>query len=188
MAQKAASKRSYPWTTTIKDKQVTLRMLTAKDKEELLNFARALPEEDLLFLSMDVTSPEVVDHCIEQVNGGRFNVILAEVDGRLVGYANFIISELTWSRHLSEIQLMVSRDARGLGLGSLLAEEVFAMAKNLGMQKIIARMASEQKGAIQVFERLGFHAEALLADFVIDRNDRTHDLLVMSHDVTGLTG
>jgi hypothetical protein len=27
--------------------------------------------------------------------------------------------------------------------------------------------------------------EALLADCVIDRNDRTHDLIIMSHDVTG---
>jgi RimJ/RimL family protein N-acetyltransferase len=187
MAQKAASKRSYPWTTTIKDKKVTLRLLTAKDKDALLAFARSLPEDDLLFLSIDITNPDMVVHCIEQVNAGRFNVILAEVDSRIVGYGNLIISELTWSRHLGEIQLMVSREQRGLGIGSLLAEEVFAMAKNLGMQKLIARMASEQKGAIQVFERMGFHAEALLADFVIDRNNRTHDLMVMSYDVTGLT-
>ena len=84
MAQKAASKRTYPWTTTIKDKKVTLKMLTAKDKDALLNFARSLPEDDLLFLSLDITNPEMVDHCIEQVNAGRFNVILADVDGKLV--------------------------------------------------------------------------------------------------------
>ena len=48
-------------------------------------------------------------------------------------------------------------------------------------------MASEQRGAMQVFERLGFKAEALLADYVIDRQGRTHDLIVMSYDVTGLT-
>jgi gamma-glutamyltranspeptidase/glutathione hydrolase len=53
-------------------------------------------------------------------------------------------------------------------------------------QKIVARMASEQKGASQVLERLGFRAEALLADYVIDREERTHDLIVMSYDVTGL--
>jgi hypothetical protein len=48
-------------------------------------------------------------------------------------------------------------------------------------------MTSDQKGAIATFERLGFQTEALLQDFVIDRMDRTHDLLVMSYDVTGLT-
>lgn len=187
MARKAALKRPYPWSTTVKDKKVTLKLLSADDKDALLNFARSLPEEDLLFLSMDITTPKVVERCIENVKAGRFNVILAEVDNQLVGYANLIISELTWVRHLGEIHLMISRECRGLGLGSLLADEIFAMAKNLGMQKIIARMAFDQRGAIQVFERLGFRAEALLSDFVIDRNDRTHDLLVMSHDVRGLT-
>ena len=46
-------------------------------------------------------------------------------------------------------------------------------------------MAAEQKGAIQVFEKLGFNAEALLADYVIDRKNRTHDLIAMSYDITG---
>jgi RimJ/RimL family protein N-acetyltransferase len=72
-------------------------------------------------------------------------------------------------------------------LGHLLANEVFALAQSLGLQKIIARMAADQRGALQVFERMGFKAEALLADFVMDRDGRTHDLIVMSHDVTGLT-
>jgi hypothetical protein len=39
-----------------------------------------------------------------------------------------------------------------------------------------------------MFERLGFTAEALLADWVIYRSGKTRDLVVMSHDVTALTG
>ncbi|HNU09537.1 MAG TPA: GNAT family protein, partial [Pyrinomonadaceae bacterium] len=60
-------------------------------------------------------------------------------------------------------------------------------AGELKLRKVMARMAAEQRGAIQVFEKLGFKIEALLADCVIDRNDRTHDLIIMSYDVTGLT-
>jgi RimJ/RimL family protein N-acetyltransferase len=48
-------------------------------------------------------------------------------------------------------------------------------------------MTADQKGAIAIFERLGFQPEALLQDFVIDRSGRTHDRVVMSHDVEGLT-
>ena len=33
-------------------------------------------------------------------------------------------------------------------------------------------MAATQKGAISVFEKLGFKAEALLTDCVIDRKDK----------------
>ena len=70
----------------------------------------------------------------------------------------------------------------------MLANEVFAVAEDMGLQKIVAQMASEQRGAQAVFEKLGFKAEALMADYVMDRQGRTHDLIVMSYDVTGLNG
>ena len=35
----------------------------------------------------------------------------------------------------------------------------------------------------QDFERLGFHAEALLTDWLMDRNFKKHDLVIMSHEV-----
>ncbi len=187
MTQKAASKRTYPWTTTIKDKEVSLRQMTAADGDRILAFARSLPEDDLLFMSTDITKPEAVDFYVQSIKAGRIHVILAESEGRLVGYGNLMINELTWTRHLGEMQLMVAPEFRGKGLGQVLAGEVFVIAQEHGLQKIVARMAAEQRGAIQVFEKMGFRAEALLADFVIDRRDRTHDLIVMTYDVTGLT-
>ena len=187
MTQESAMKRSYPWTTTIKDHQITIRLMKPEDSQDLLAFARSLPEDDLLFLSVDITKPEVVEQWARNIQSGRTRTVLAEAGGKLVGHATLSFNELTWTRHLGEVQLMISPDRRGGGLGSVLANEVFALAQELGLQKIIARMASEQKGALQVFERLGFKAEALLADYVMDRQGRTHDLIVMSYDVTGLT-
>jgi L-amino acid N-acyltransferase YncA len=70
-------------------------------------------------------------------------------------------------------------------LGKTLANEAFTIARARGVQKIWARMAASQKGAQNVFESLGFSAEALLADFVMDANGRTDDLVIMSYDVTG---
>ena len=187
MSRESASKRTYPWTTSVNDNQVTIRLMKPEDGNALLAFAQSLPEDDLLFLSVDITKPEVVDQWGRNVQYGRVNTVLAEADGRLIGHATLSFNELTWTRHLGEIQLMISPEHRGRGMGNILANEVFAIAQELGLQKIVARMASEQRGALQVFERLGFKAEALLADYVMDRQDRTHDLIVMSYDVTGLT-
>jgi RimJ/RimL family protein N-acetyltransferase len=187
MTSEPVSKRTYPWTTTVKDKVVTIRLMTPEDGDELLAFVRSLPERDLLFLSIDITRPEVIEGWLRHVEAGRTFTVFAEVDGKLIGHGTLYLSELTWTRHMGEIQLLISPEHRGGGLGSLLANEVFAIAQERGLQKVIARMAAEQKGAMQVFERLGFKAEALLADYVIDRQGRTHDLIVMSHDVTGLT-
>jgi len=187
MSRESASKRSYPWTTSVNDKQVTIRLMKPEDGEALLDFARSLPEDDLLFLSVDITKPDVVEQWGRNVQSGRVNTVLAEMDGQLMGHGTLSLNELMWMRHLGEIQLMISPEHRGRGLGNILANEVFAIAQELGLQKIVARMASEQRGALQVFERLGFKAEALLADYVMDRQGRTHDLIVMSYDVTGLT-
>lgn len=187
MATTSISKRDYPWTTTLSGKQVTLRLMKAEDRDALLSFARALPSDDLLFLSIDITQPEVVDGWAREIKAGRTITVLAEAGGKLVGHGTLSCNNLTWARHLGEIQLLISPDFRGVGLGNLLADEVNAFARAKNLQKVVARMASEQKGAQQVFERLGFTVEALLADYVIDRQGRTHDLIVMSYDVTGLT-
>ena len=181
------SKRTYPWTTTLKDKQLTLRLMQPDDREALMGFAKALPEDDLLFLAVDITRPEALDQWVHDITTGQIKTVLAEANGKLVGHGTLSHNALLWTRHMGEIVLLISPDYRSIGLGSLLANELFGIARELGLQKIVARMASEQKGAFLVFERLGFRAEALLADYVIDRDGRTHDLIVMSYDVTGLT-
>jgi RimJ/RimL family protein N-acetyltransferase len=187
MTSESISTRSYPWTTTLKDKAVTLRLMRAEDREALLGFATSLPADDLLFLAVDITKPEALDQWIHNIESGQIKTILAEADGKLIGHATLSHNALQWTRHLGEIVLLISPQYRGIGLGNILANELFSLARELGLQKIVARMASEQRRALQVFERLGFRAEALLGDYVIDRQGRTHDLIVMSYDVTGLT-
>jgi RimJ/RimL family protein N-acetyltransferase len=187
VTSKRVSKSTYPWTTKIKGNEVTVRLMGPEDGQKLLAFARSLPERDLLFLSIDITRTEVIEGWERHIEEGRTFTVLAEADGQLIGHGTLYLSELTWAHHMGEIQLLISPAYRGRGFGHLLANETFTIARELGLQKIIARMAADQRGALQVFERLGFKAEALLADFVIDREGRTHDLIVMSHDVTGLT-
>ncbi len=187
MAKQAATKRKYPWTKTIDGTKITLRLMSADDKNAVLEFARSLPENDLLFLSFDITDEAFVGSWTKRIEKGNWHTILVEADNKLVGHGSLMQTEQVWSRHLGEIILLLSPEMRGKGLGNLLAGELFVKAEDLGLQKVVARMAAEQKGAISVFEKLGFKIEALLADYVIDRNDQTHDLIAMSYDITGFT-
>ena len=187
MVKQAAKKRIYPWTTNIDGTNVTLRLMTENDKDALLEFGRSLPEDDLLFLSFDITSEEFVESWIRRINAGNWHTILIEIGSKLVGHGSLMQTEQIWSRHLGEIILLLAPETRGKGLGNILAGEIFVKAEELKLMKVVARMAAEQKGAIQVFEKLGFVAEALLADYVIDLKNRTHDLIAMSYDITGFT-
>ncbi|MEZ5347327.1 MAG: GNAT family N-acetyltransferase [Pyrinomonadaceae bacterium] len=185
MAKESATRRKYPWKTKIGDENVTLRLMEAGDRYAMLEFARSLPEDDLLFLAIDITKESAVDDWIRRLKEGNLHTILVEKDGKLVGHGSLLSEEQVWTRHLGGMILLLSPEVRGMGLGNILASELFAYASDLKLRKVVARMAASQKGAITVFEKLGFKMEALLADCVIDRNDRTHDLIIMSYDITG---
>jgi len=187
MSKAFTPKRSYPWTTTVNGKKIVFRLLGPADRDLALHFAQALPQNDLLFLTFDITNPAALDLWIRSIENNQAITVIAEVDERFVGYGSLNYNQLQWTRHLGEIRLMVGSDQRGRGLGKLLVNEVFVIAQELGLKKLEARMASEQRGAVQVFEHLGFKAEALLHDHVVDREGKTHDLIIMSYDVTGFT-
>jgi L-amino acid N-acyltransferase YncA len=157
--------------------------MTAADAEVALAFARALSPHDLLFLRRDITRPEAVDIWMKGIERGRITSIVAEDGGRVFGYATIDRGDLSWSPHVAELRVMVAEAMRGKGLGRLLTQEAFAIALDIGIEKMVAQMTLDQKGAIAVFEEMGFRPEALLRDHVKDRDGKTHDLLILSLDV-----
>ena len=166
---------------------VQLKSMSEEDQQPLLEFARSLPEEDLLFLSMDITKANVVERWLKQVQRGATTSLLAYAGARLVGYSNVHRNPTPWMRRVGEIRVNVAPDFRSRGLGRLLIHRGFDMARDMQLKKMIAQMTSDQRGAQGVFRKLGFVPEAILADFVVDRNDVTRDLVMMTHDVDGHT-
>jgi RimJ/RimL family protein N-acetyltransferase len=134
---------------------------------------------------MDITDPRNVDEWVKNIDAGRTITVLAFEGDKMAGYASLHHNEVLWTRHVGEIRTIVGSEYRGVRLGARLAEEMFAIAKELGLKKITAQMTSDQKGARATFERIGFRPEALLADYVVDNEGRTHDMLIMSHDIDG---
>ena len=163
-------------------KMVQLRIIEPGDRDRIVKFARSLPEHDLLFLRRDITDPAEVDGWLADVAKGNYSTVVALVDGELVGYATVAQDGMTWTRHVGELRLLIAPELRGVGLGSLLIDQAFAMATTRGLRKIVAQMTVDQEGAINGFERLGFRKEAVLRRHVADRNGDLHDLQIMSFD------
>jgi L-amino acid N-acyltransferase YncA len=162
---------------------VTLRLMARGDRDAFRTFAGALTEHDLLFLRRDITDAAVLEGWLDEIDSGRTITVVADVGGKILGYGSLSMAIANWSQHVGEIRVLVGKDARGKGLGRVLTEAVFAQALDKGIEKMVAQMTIDQKGAIATFEELGFKAEALLRDHVKDRAGQKHDLLVYSHDV-----
>jgi L-amino acid N-acyltransferase YncA len=179
----------YPHELELPDgRRVSLRLMGPADKDIILKFARALPENDLLFLRTDITEPAVVDEWMRNVENGESVTVLAEIGGRLAGYAALHTEQARWTRRVGEIRVQVGASYRGVGLGRALATEIFQLGQARGIKKMAAMMTPDQTGARAAFEKLGFQVEALLQDWVVDRDGRPRDLLIMSHDLKGMTG
>lgn len=188
MAQATSYTRTYPWKTVLGGIQLTFRLMTPDDGPAIEVFAKALPTEDLTFLRTDITQPETIRNWMNYIRTGRTISVVAETaDGTFAGYASIHVNEVQWMSHVGELRVLVGSDFRGIGLGKRLTNEAFSIAKDLTLKKITAQMSTDQRGARQVFEHLGFRPEALLADHVMTRDGQTHDLLIMSYDVAGFS-
>ena len=179
-----AETSAYPRRLTLKGrKAVSARPMSYEDGDALHQFFCGIPAEDLLFLRRDVTERDVIESWAQDVATGNTFTLLAEKDGRIVGEASIHRSRVPWTAHVGEVRVVVDAEHRAAGLGSALLQAAFLEALSLGVEKIIAEMTPDQKGAITLFQKLGFRIEGLLHDHVRDRAGQKHDLVVMAHEV-----
>ncbi|HUN59757.1 MAG TPA: GNAT family N-acetyltransferase [Candidatus Binataceae bacterium] len=168
-------------TVTLSDGQlVALRLMGLADREKMITFARSLPKDDQLFLRTDITQPSNVDEWMRHIKEGATVTVLAEIGDKVVGYASVHTDQARWTRTIGEIRMQVGRPFRGLGLGRVLAAEIFRAGQERGLRKMAAMMTPDQAGARAAFEKLGFQIEALLQSWVVDQNGRPRDLIIMS--------
>ena len=135
---------------------VTFRSLRTEDKELFKSFLRSLPRKDNYYLMVDVYDDQAINRWMNRVESGEIAGVIALEANQMIGYCNLHTNDLPWSRHVAEIRMSVSVSHRGLGVGTALASDAFAIAWARGVQKLLARMASGQLAALKLFTAWGF--------------------------------
>ena len=98
-----ATTDTYPKTVTLPDGMtVELRRMTAADRDPVLQFAQSLPQEDLLFLRVDITQEDVVDEWINNLSSGHSTSLAAYDSNGFIGYASLHRNPTTWTRHMAQ--------------------------------------------------------------------------------------
>lgn len=89
--------------------------------------------------------------------------LVAEVDGRLIGYSRCEGRDLKRFLHKVEFGLGVSKDFWGYGVGKNLMKETISWADANGIKKIeLCGVLETNEKAIELYKRLGFEIEGLL--------------------------
>ncbi len=171
-------------TEVLKDGQrIVIRSLVSQDLDALMKFYRLLPAEDRRYLRVDVTDRNVVSERIKMAEAGYVHRIIAVLKGKIVADGALELSGEEWRKHQAEIRVIVARPFRRKGLGMIMMRELYFLAAEKNVEKIVAKMMRPQKGAQTICRKLGFHEEALLPDYVRDLAGKVQDLLIMMCDV-----
>ncbi len=173
-----------PFDATLRDgRTVHIRLIDAGDNERLIAFGAALPENDWLHAENDLRSPEVVARLVNARDAEHWRQIVALApDGAIVGYAS--ARQLPGrSSHVADIQLIIDEAWRRCGLGTVMAGEIVAHARNMGAAKVFVDMVEEQTAGQAIFTRLGFKLEGRLINHIRDRQGKPHNLVVLAYHV-----
>ena len=138
----------YPRTTQCDGQSFELRLMQVADRDLVEQFAAELPRHDLLFLSRDIRAPRVVDAWAEQIASGEITSLVAEADGKMVGCSAIVRDARSWSPHVGEVRVLLGEAQRKVGLGRQLIQESVWVAAAEGLEKLTARMTSDQTGAL----------------------------------------
>jgi RimJ/RimL family protein N-acetyltransferase len=165
---------------TLKDgRQVTLRSMHPSDVDRSYEFFCALPEEDRKYLRVDVTRRRMVERRTTEVDRSRIERLVVVYDDEIVADGALHLEGHGWGDNVAEIRLIVARDWQRYGLGTLLARELFHLASQYRVDRIVARLMRPQAGAHRIMKRLGFSEEFLIPEHVRDQDGTWQDLIIM---------
>jgi len=102
---------------------------------------------------------------LEEKISKRFPVIVAEMDGQVVGfgmYSEFRFREAY--QYTVEHSVYVNTDFQHKGIGKLLLIELIQLAKEQGLHTMIGAIDAENLGSIRFHEKLGFKVSGTLRE------------------------
>lgn len=174
-------------TCVLKDgTEVTIRAASPDDVDKSFAFFQDLSSEETAYLRVDVSDRSVVEHRLANHGPGEVIRLLALIDDKIVADGAIELNDAGWESHIAELRLLVSDSYQRKGLGMLMAEELYLLAAKEKVEEIIVKLMAPQTEAMKIFERLGFHKDAVLKNYVRDVRGLKQDLVIMRCNLDAL--
>jgi ribosomal protein S18 acetylase RimI-like enzyme len=148
---------------------VTLRPMRRNDKSAIMEILRHTPE----FNNVDVDiAEEVIDVFLEDPAGSGYNVTVAELDTKPVGYISYGLTPLTVSTW-DVYWIVVSPEEKGHGIGSRLLSESEDRIKAGGGYLIMIETSGkpEYENTRRFYESRNYRVAYTIRDFYAPGDD-----------------
>ncbi|MFZ5967088.1 MAG: GNAT family N-acetyltransferase [Bacillota bacterium] len=105
--------------------------------------------------------------------------LVAEVEGKIAGFARCEGSKLSRFRHKAEFGICISKKYWGYGIGKVLLENTLTWADAVAIEKISLTVVQTNIKAIQLYKRYGFIEEGLLIKDRIHKDGNYYNTVIM---------
>ena len=142
--------------------EYTLREMTAMDKPQLMALLKATPE----FIPDEIlVAEEVIDTYLDSP-GRDFQIVVAEISARIVGYACFGLTPLTlttWDIYWMAVAL----DKRGVGIGAALLKSAEDEIQKAGGRLALIETSSKPNylNTRRFYRKKGYKRVSRIRDF-----------------------
>jgi len=165
---------------TVRDgSHVVVRDMVPGDAQRSFEFFAGLPEDDRRYLRVDVTRWDMVERRTRELDSGRVIRLVADDGDAIVADGALELEGHGWGNNIAELRVIVARPYQRLGLGTIVARELYFLAAERKVDRIVVRMMRPQSGAHRIFKRLGFAEEYLIPEHVRDQDGNWQDLIIM---------
>jgi len=160
---------------------LVIREANASDAVELQAYAARLFGERLpgIFSRPEPTLEDELAFIGARIAPSNSTLLLAELDGAIVGLVDFLGGTLPEEVHAGTFGLSVDLDHRGRGVGTALLNALVEWAPAHGVSRIQAWAWANNPGAIALYERLGFEREGVCRR-AINSNGQLIDVVLVA--------
>jgi L-amino acid N-acyltransferase YncA len=169
---------------TLKDgRELTIRELKLADLDKLMKFYCTLPPGDRKYLRIDVTNRDIVEQRIRMAGTDNIIRIIALFGEEIVADGALELTSEEARKHLGELRVIVARKFQRQGVGMAMMRELYLLAVEKKVEKIVVKMMRPQIEVRKICRKLGFREELLIPDYVRDLGGESQDLVIMTCDI-----
>ncbi len=152
--------------------KIQIRPYQTEDTQAILDIINHNILHSTALYDYNIRSYEQQKNILEDKISKNFPVIVAELDGNLVGfgmYSEFRFREA--NKFTVEHSVYVDENCHGKGIGKLLLQELIVLAKKQKLHTMIAVIDSENRSSITFHEKFGFKTVGIIKEsaFKFDR-------------------